>query len=492
MHCSQLLGGPLVPSAADLAQGPRARAASAETLWPAVGEANVPSSSLKSGLIFGLGSLGVLGGLITALWGYALWANTLPRYRPPLPPFPSPNGYTQAAAILAQMPPWSRRMGPLPSWPDGPPAVLRSIVLPARPLLDQIRAAFRLDWRVPFDRAGDITPELGQFREGAVHFIAESILAQSEGDVRTAMERRLDAMELGSKVSRGGNLIYGIGPGWIGHGGGFIGAERLVPELPASALPRALERVRRIRRSWPRFPEMLEVERMTGLARLSMIGHDYGQPTPVSMLQYLWEQVGPEGNSDRDKVKAELLLWLAPKRVALRHLDNCFRQGIAESKKPIRRRRAVSPPGDPVSAMFIDPSIFPQAERFWREVETELELLEVALAVRLYRLERGRSPARLGEMERRWLPQVPRDPWGQSIVYRLKHRQPVIYSLGPDGRDDGGKAVSPGHLPRWTTGDLVFGRLYYPHTRGFSNCLPLVALRRAKAAETQGRVSAAE
>jgi hypothetical protein len=452
----------------------------------------VPSSSLKSGLIVGLGSLGVLGVLITFLWGYALWANTTPPYQPALPPLPSPNGYTQTAAILAQMPSWPQQVRPLTSWPDGPPAKIRMIVLPARPLLDQIRAAFRLDWRVPFDRAGDMTPELGQFREGALHFIAESILAQSEGDVRTAMERRLDAMELGSKVARGGSLIYGIGPGWIGHGGGFIGAERLLPELPASALPGALERVRRIRRSWPRFPEMLEVERMTGLARLSKIGHDYWQPTPVSMLQYLWEQVGPDGNRDRGAVRGELLFWLTPKREALLHLDECFRYAIAESKKPVRRRRAVSAPSDPVSAMFTDPSILPRVESLWWEVETELDLLEVALAVRMHRLDRGRYPARLGGIERRWLPQGPRDPWGQSIVYRLQHGQPVIYSLGPDGRDDGGRAVSPGRLPHWTTGDLVFGRLYSPHARGFSDCLPVVALHGAKAAETHARASAAQ
>jgi hypothetical protein len=107
------------------------------------GETNVPSSSLKAGLI-GVGVLAALCGPILGLWAYARWANQLPPPQPAPPPLPSPNGYTQAVVLLARLP-VLRYAGPLSRWPDGPPDQLRRVLLPARPLLDQVRATFRLE-----------------------------------------------------------------------------------------------------------------------------------------------------------------------------------------------------------------------------------------------------------------------------------------------------------------------------------------------------------
>ena len=94
-----------------------------------------------------------------------------------------------------------------------------------------------------------------------------------------------------------------------------------------------------------------------------------------------------------------------------------------------------------------------------------LALLEVALAVRMHYLEHGRYPARLAEVSRRWLPEVPRDLWDQPIAYHLKNGRPVIYSLGPDGKDDGGQPADPIDLTPATRGDLVFGHLSH-HLHG--------------------------
>jgi hypothetical protein len=428
-------------------------------MYSSLGEANVPSSSLKAGLI-GLGVFTVLCGPILGLWAYARWANRLPPWRPAGPPMPSPNGYTQAVALLAQLPS-NRYTGPLPRWPDGPPDQLRRVLLPARPLFDRLRATFHQEWRAPLVTSffAPPFPDTARFREGALFFVAGSILARSEGDLGEAMQCRLDAMELGSKVPRGGGLDHFLGAGWLAHDEGFVGAERLAPVLPATAIPRALARVRRIRQTWPRFAEMLEGERVTTLASLTELFQNYQQPTPISTLRYLWEQVGPEVGEDRSKVGEELHLWLTPKRAALRNLDCYFRQVIARSQQPVGRRPPIPLPSDAVSRNFVSQDTFCRTEALWWGVQAELALLEVALAVRMHRLEQGRYPTWLSEIRRRWLPSVPRDPWGQPIRYRLKQGQPMIYSLGPDGQDDGGQPVRPRYLPGWKRGDLVFGRL---------------------------------
>ena len=67
----------------------------------------------------------------------------------------------------------------------------------------------------------------------------------------------------------------------------------------------------------------------------------------------------------------------------------------------------------------------------------------VALALELYRRRHGTWPALLGELTPDLLPDVPPDRYtGEPIVYRLIDGRPLLYSVGPDRIDDGGKSLS--------------------------------------------------
>jgi hypothetical protein len=149
---------------------------------------------------------------------------------------------------------------------------------------------------------------------------------------------------------------------------------------------------------------------------------------------------------------------LASKRADLDDLDTYYRRMAAESRKPVRQRASVPLPR---AWWWQENARILGGDQAWEwEVSaTDFALLEVALAVRLHRLEHGSYPARLSEISPRWLPSVPLDTWDQPIVYRSEHGRPVIYSLGPDGKDDGGTPVSQLTLHPETHGDLVFGAL---------------------------------
>ncbi len=82
-----------------------------------------------------------------------------------------------------------------------------------------------------------------------------------------------------------------------------------------------------------------------------------------------------------------------------------------------------------------------------------LELTEAArlattsggLAVERYRLARGALPETLRDLVPTYLPEVPLDPFdGRPLRYRHLERGYAVYSVGPDGRDDGGKEPPPG------------------------------------------------
>jgi hypothetical protein len=74
---------------------------------------------------------------------------------------------------------------------------------------------------------------------------------------------------------------------------------------------------------------------------------------------------------------------------------------------------------------------------------TEIRILIADLAIRAHRLETSSLPATLAELIPDYLPAVPDDPYGKdTITYLVSGDEYALYSVGPDGEDDGGRALS--------------------------------------------------
>lgn len=97
-------------------------------------------------------------------------------------------------------------------------------------------------------------------------------------------------------------------------------------------------------------------------------------------------------------------------------------------------------------------------------------LLSTALALRAYSLDHGGAyPATLGDLTPHYLRHVAIDPLGNGVsplIYRRTQKTYLLYSIGPDGKDDGGRPfvhrLSDGTTTqRWCmpddTGDIVAG-----------------------------------
>ena len=66
----------------------------------------------------------------------------------------------------------------------------------------------------------------------------------------------------------------------------------------------------------------------------------------------------------------------------------------------------------------------------------------VAIGLELYRREHNRWPATLDAIVPQWLPEVPPDRFdGSPVRYALIDGKPVVYSIGTDRDDDGGRAA---------------------------------------------------
>ncbi len=88
------------------------------------------------------------------------------------------------------------------------------------------------------------------------------------------------------------------------------------------------------------------------------------------------------------------------------------------------------------------------------QMVTRLRLLTVELELRRYRAQHGAAPQRLDQV----VPgPVPLDPFTeQSLIYRSIGTNWLLYSVGPDNLDNGGKSVGRSAMGARTKGDVLF------------------------------------
>jgi len=84
----------------------------------------------------------------------------------------------------------------------------------------------------------------------------------------------------------------------------------------------------------------------------------------------------------------------------------------------------------------------PDFSRQYYRNRAHLQTARVALAVERYRLKLRRWPESLDQLVPEWLSEVSADPYtGKPLLYRHRDDGVVIYSVGPNHLDDGGKVV---------------------------------------------------
>jgi len=89
---------------------------------------------------------------------------------------------------------------------------------------------------------------------------------------------------------------------------------------------------------------------------------------------------------------------------------------------------------------------------------SELNVLTTAAAIRLYELENGKTPLNLEALTANYLSELPEDPFDEFKPLKYKRendKQWLVYSLGPDKKDNNG-SCRYGKGSSDKTGDIVF------------------------------------
>ena len=90
----------------------------------------------------------------------------------------------------------------------------------------------------------------------------------------------------------------------------------------------------------------------------------------------------------------------------------------------------------------------------------QLRLLTTELALRCYRAEQSHAPERLDQLMPRHIQHIPLDPFdSQPLIYRAQGTNWLLYSVGLDGVDEGGKRTGKILSSTVVTGDVFFDSL---------------------------------
>ncbi len=136
-----------------------------------------------------------------------------------------------------------------------------------------------------------------------------------------------------------------------------------------------------------------------------------------------------------DKVKA----YTASKGRILSDYTRYADAAIARARLPYAKAGADPPLPNYDFAREIAP-VFRQAREKDAENQAENDLLMLEFALHAYHLEHGSYPDTLGKLAPGFLRTIPADPFGagEIVKYQRKGEGYMLYSNGPNGKDDHG------------------------------------------------------
>jgi len=267
---------------------------------------------------------------------------------------------------------------------------------------------------------------------------ADIEVALREGDHARAIDDLRTILLLTENIRRGGTFMrYLVGEAMI------VIATAAFMEGLEKLSPAECDRVVQVVREWEQarvpFWQALEGERRLTIAMYHAM-YEGGERTA--------RLFGAPPSASPPRYAGRMLNLRAAAREAVR----LYGTAIAEAKKPLLQRRLPGvTPKHPLNRAMLS-SVFTPASDKSVISATRLHLLACAAAVRAYRLRHGNYPRTLAEAR---VADLNKDLiTGGEFVYRTGAKGFLLYSVGVDGKDDGGKRVVEAKIMEGT-GDLA-------------------------------------
>ena len=262
----------------------------------------------------------------------------------------------------------------------------------------------------------------------------------------------LDAVELGQVVCRGGRFLDAL----YGHTCASIGRVPLWRHLDMMTDGDCRQGIRRL--------ETIEVERvpLTATLREERACVLIGLKKAFSDWRYYSANNDPDERDHPDLIRMAYARAITPpKTTVLAHCTAHLDALIDAAGKPFGTPAAKSETDPYTDQVVWKPTIIVSDAI----AQAGNQLLLTALALRAYRLEHGKYPSTLSTLVPGYLKVAPHDPLTVDAIlkYRPTRNGYLLYSVGPDGKDDGGVPIdtnsdnSPNRVMLESKNDMVAG-----------------------------------
>ena len=164
-----------------------------------------------------------------------------------------------------------------------------------------------------------------------------------------------------------------------------------------------------------------------------------------------WDSILRLGNTRCDRVVNSIRKTTrAERKAVLDEIDLQFRKNIAETQAILRtglgksadRRKVVSAALGHILCDLFLLSGFRAAPVAEDRALMRFDLTKLAFALAAYRADHGAYPGKLADLIPKYIANIPKDRFNDGdLHYSLQGGGYLLYSVGPNGKDDGGKGI---------------------------------------------------
>ncbi len=402
----------------------------------------------------------VLGTVLAALW-WRIDGDRMPEFDyPESRQVPEPNAFDFLVEAAEAIPDHGKSIADAVSgtrdpetgeWRDPTLDQVRSAVEENRQALALIREGLQHPFHYPqLHRVllGEGDYHFGAFRMAARLLTLEARLHAADERFDRAMESVLDCLELGRKIGTR-SPFSGALTGIANHGIGAHDAPAIVPNLRQTELLDAIERLESLGEVPLEMAGIFASERVHGLKYLESIfsKSDWRLRLAESEQMYLDDSwYGRAEFTLWQRLQMRLRAWKYHQGKIVRTVDEMTSAVGEILEEPFSDREGRFPtPGRPLPPSLGE-NFIEAVPKVWFSVlvaQTTHEGLLATLALEAWRKKHGEYPERLEDLEPNLLSSVPRDPFAldQALRYRREDDTYLLYSIGPNGQDNGGEAM---------------------------------------------------
>lgn len=405
---------------------------------------------------FGMGCLGFLALFLTigTLW-YAGTGRYIP-YVPLPPPPPVPNGfndYVMASRMLRANGGTNAMYQPGFTDTIVSLAAEQQVVAKNQKVLALLRQALGKECLVPPSRSvTELYPYLADVKGLARLLVGVADVKAAKGDYAGAFDAGLDSVRMGQDMVRGGVIIHGL----VAIAIQSIAQNSMleyIDKLSATDCDRLAARLESLLKARVPYGQIIREESYFSLSSLSKMK---GSDTAFV--------INPNAGMDGEEVPgwqkfAGTIYWHSQRDHALHELEDYYKAMLVEEQKPFALRKSVPTPKSPVASMVAP--VFDQAHMSFDGMEVHSRLLLLALKIRSYHLKHGLLPTSLKDLGVD--PTVVADPFtGKPMMYQPKGSDYLLFSVGPDLKDDGGVPADERPVNGLPQGDIGIRRFMLP------------------------------